>query len=298
MKTPKVATPKPKLKFNTPKSGLVRKSLGTNSTASLKKLSTKGKEHMLSIVKDNEENVEFKNKTPKKGRMSLPANVLRNSKPSPESANGSKTPKKSPKTKKTATPESPESGKNSNSINKTPAKDTPVSKPQNLKKTPQNINVSQNVNTPASVENNTSPVKQNVELNKNKVPFSLDDSLANKTPNGLEKKKGSSPGKVKPNSPEVELGLQLEEALSPKSKKEKRKKMSGVKVAAQGKVTVDKKVVKKLDTTSSNSTVNSDSKKKRRKRSRKAITRDVESKPSLLKHLNVSVKQQFKSLNY
>lgn len=277
MKTPKVATPKPKLKFNTPKSGLVRKSLGNNSTASLKKLSTKGKEHMLSMVKDSEENVELKNKTPMKGRMSLPANVLRNSKPSPENSKDEKTPKKSPKNKKIPTLESPKSGKNNNTTNQTPAKGTPVSKPQTLKKTPQN----KNVNTPASVENNTSPVKQNVEMKKNKVPFSLDDSLANKTPNGLVKNKGNSPGKVKPKSPEVELGLQLEEALSPKSKKEKRKKMSlGMKVNTEGKVTV----VKKLDTASSNSIVNPDSKKKKRKRSRKALVR-IE-KPSFLKHTN------------
>ncbi|CAH1389851.1 unnamed protein product [Nezara viridula] len=295
MKTPKVATPKPKLKFNTPKSGIVRKSLGNNSTASLKKLSTKGKEHMLSVVKDNEANVEFKNKTPKKGRMSLPANVLRNSKPSPENRSDEKTLKKSPNTKKLGNPESPKSGKKNKEANKTPAKHTPVSKPQNLKKTPQNKNVPENLFTPASVENNTSPVKQNVELKKNKVPFNLDDSLATQTPNGLGQKKRSSSIKAKPNSPEVELGLQLEEALSPKSKKEKKKKMSlALKVAAEGKVTVNQKVVKKLDTTS-NTVVNSDSKKKKRRRNRKSNQKKVEQtnlkkvepKPSFLKHINV-----------
>ncbi|XP_066903377.1 ribosomal L1 domain-containing protein CG13096 isoform X2 [Halyomorpha halys] len=302
MKTPKVATPKPKMKFNTPKSGLVRKSLG--NTPALKKLSTKGKDQVLSMVKDNEENVEFKNKTAKNARMSLPANALRDTKSSPNNFSGKKTPKKSPKAKKATTPQSPKSGKtpvkdspvskpqsvketpqNKKALQnvKTPAKDSPAPKPQNVKETPQNKKVLQNVKTPASVENNTSPVKQNVDSKKNKVPFNLDDSLAN----GLKPKKGGTPSKGKPNSPEVELGLRLEAALSPKSKKEKKKKMAlGVKVAAQGKVGVNKKLVKKLDVNSSNSAAGTDGKKRKRRSRRKGVKKVEESKPSFMKHLN------------
>lgn len=281
MKTPKVNKFAKKDTLNAPLGGKVRKSLGNPTAKKSGNVTLKNAEHALnSIINEDPSEIKVKGN---KGRMSLPAGVLRNisNKKNPkanvmlnnkgsqnDSQSGSKSPKQKGKGKAKAKDISnsdiDSSGTSPVGLN------FELKQKKSQKKSP--IGKAAKTKSPLQ-ENNTSPVKKNMETRKAKCPFDLDLSVDALTP---LKNQSTEPKSVNSNkdksgnsSPEVELGLKLEEALSPKSKKKMKRKLMKSKLQTDGKLNVLKKDDEKVISASSGENEQSGKKKRKKTRGRR-----------------------------
>lgn len=270
MKAPKVSKPDFKEKISNLKTGKVKKSHGVASKKLTALSSLKNAEQALDFIKSNAENVELKSKVKQKKEKVPPNQQSINSSPkgnnnSPRSGVDSHK-KQQKKDAGHGNASSNESGKKKNAFNSkivTSANKMPKKK----------IKSDKSVSKPVQQENNSSPVKGPGKKRKGKI-VPLDMGSA-ETP-----VKNPSDAIQKKCSPEVLLGLQIEKALSPKSKKNKKKQLVKEKLQTQGKIEVTKKEnTKESDTPA---------KKKRRKRRRSKVASAPVEEFSMFEIVNVS----------